>query len=82
MRNLSKTYPLVIFHEIRWQKSSDLITSTVFQIQKFEKNWQENVHIGMENDFLTVLSYSMDEIMKMYGGIFLCSNPLGSYEQS
>ena len=31
---------------------------------------------------LAVLSYSVDEIMKMYGGIFLCSNPLGSYEQS
>ena len=31
---------------------------------------------------LAVLSYSMDEIMKMYGGIFLYSNPLGSYEQS
>ena len=31
---------------------------------------------------LAVLSYSMDEIMKMNGGIFLSSNPLGSYEQS
>ena len=31
---------------------------------------------------LAVLSYFMDEIMKMYGGIFLYSNPLGSYEQS
>ena len=31
---------------------------------------------------LAVLSYSMDEIMKMYGGVFLYSNPLGSYEQS
>ena len=31
---------------------------------------------------LVVLSYSMDEIMKMYGGVFLYSNPLGSYEQS
>ena len=31
---------------------------------------------------LAVLSYSVDEIMKMYGGIFLYSNPLGSYEQS
>ena len=33
-------------------------------------------------DGLAVLSYSMDEIMKMYGGIFVCSNLLGSYEQS
>ena len=31
---------------------------------------------------LAVLSYSMDEIMKLYGGVFLNSNPLGSYEQS
>ena len=31
---------------------------------------------------LAVLSHSMDEIMKMYGGVFLYSNPLGSYEQS
>ena len=31
---------------------------------------------------LAVLSDSMDEIMKMYGGFFLYSNPLGSYEQS
>ena len=31
---------------------------------------------------LAVFSYSMDEIMKMYGGVFLYSNPLGSYEQS
>ena len=31
---------------------------------------------------LAVLSYSLDEIMKMYGGIFFYSNPLGSYEQS
>ena len=31
---------------------------------------------------LAVLSYSMDEMMKMYAGIFLFSNPLGSYEQS
>ena len=31
---------------------------------------------------LAVLSYSMDEIMKMCGGVFLYSNPLGSYEQS
>ena len=30
---------------------------------------------------LAVLSYSMDDIMKIYGGIFLYSNPLGSYEQ-
>ena len=30
---------------------------------------------------LAVLSYSMDKIMKMYGGIFIFSNPLGSYEQ-
>ena len=30
---------------------------------------------------LAVLSFSMDEIMKMYGGIFFYSNPLGSYEQ-
>ena len=30
---------------------------------------------------LEVLSYSMDEIMKIYGGVFLYSNPLGSYEQ-
>ena len=28
---------------------------------------------------LAVLSYSMDEIMKMYGGVFLYSNPVGSY---
>ena len=31
---------------------------------------------------LAVLSYSMDEIMKMYGEVFLYSNSLGSYEQS
>ena len=31
---------------------------------------------------LAVLSYSMDEILKMYGGVFLYSNPLESYEQS
>ena len=31
---------------------------------------------------LAVLPYSMDEIMKMYGGGFLYSDPLGSYEQS
>ena len=31
---------------------------------------------------LAVLYYSMDEIMKVYGGIFLYSNPVGSYEQS
>ena len=31
---------------------------------------------------LAVLSYSMDEIRKMYGGILLYWNPLGSYEQS
>ena len=31
---------------------------------------------------LAVLSYSMGEIMKMYGGDFLYSNPLGSYQQS
>ena len=36
----------------------------------------------MEMIGLSVLSYSMDEIMKMYSGIFLYSNPLGSYEQS
>ena len=30
---------------------------------------------------LAVLSYSMDEIMTMYGGVFPYSNPLGSYEQ-
>ena len=30
---------------------------------------------------LAVLSYSMDEIMKMYGGVFLYSNPVG-IEQS
>ena len=29
---------------------------------------------------LAVLSYSVDEIMKMYGGVFLYSNPLGSYQ--
>ena len=27
---------------------------------------------------LVGLSYSMDEIMGMYGGVFLYSNPLGS----
>ena len=31
---------------------------------------------------LAVLSYSMDEIMKIYGGVFPYSNPLGRYEQS
>ena len=31
---------------------------------------------------LVVLSYSMDKIMKMFGGVFLYSNPMGSYEQS
>ena len=31
---------------------------------------------------LAVLCYSMDEIMKMCGGIFLYSNPLVSYEES
>ena len=31
---------------------------------------------------LAVLSYSVDEIRKIYGGVFLYSNPLGSYEQS
>ena len=30
---------------------------------------------------LAGLSYSMDEIRKMYGGVFLYSNPLGSFEQ-
>ena len=30
---------------------------------------------------LAVLSYFVDEIMKIYGGIFLYSNPLESYEQ-
>ena len=30
---------------------------------------------------LAGLSYSVDEIMKMNGGVFLYSNPLGSYEQ-
>ena len=33
----------------------------------------------MENDWSDSLSYSMDEIMKMYDGVFLYSNPLGSY---
>ena len=31
---------------------------------------------------LAVLSYSMDEIVKMFGGVFLYSNPLESYEHS
>ena len=31
---------------------------------------------------LAVLSYYMDEIMKMHGEIFFYSNPSGSYEQS
>ena len=31
---------------------------------------------------LALFSHSMYEIMKMYGGIFLYSNPLGNYEQS
>ena len=35
----------------------------------------------MEMIGLAVLSYSLGEIMKMDGGIFLYSNPLGSYEQ-
>ena len=30
---------------------------------------------------LALLSNAVDEI-KMYGGIFFCSNPLGTYEQS
>ena len=31
---------------------------------------------------LAVLYYSVDEMVKMYGGGFLYSNPLESYEQS
>ena len=50
MRIFAQAVPLVIFHENRWQKSCDVITSTVVQIQKFEKAWQENVPVGMEND--------------------------------
>ena len=33
----AQTSPLAIFHEIRWQKSCDIIKSTIFQIQNFEK---------------------------------------------
>ena len=51
MWNFAQTFPLAIFHEIRWQKSCGIIKSTVFQIQNFEKNWQENVHVGIENDW-------------------------------
>ena len=51
MWNFPKTFPSVIFPENHWQKSCDVITSTVFQIQKFEKNWRENVNVGMENDW-------------------------------
>ena len=51
MWNFAQTFPSAIFHEIRWQKSCDIIKSTVFQIQNFEKNWLENVHVGLENDW-------------------------------
>ena len=37
MWNFVQTFPLAIFHEIRWQKSCDFITATVFQIQNLKK---------------------------------------------
>ena len=66
-----------------------------FSNSRFWKNWQE-IFLSVFQNFesflktftydwkmigLAVFSYSMDEIMKMYGGVFLYSNPLGSYEQ-
>ena len=81
MWNFAQTFPLAIFHEIRWQKSCDIIKSTVFQIQNFEKTDKKTFTLDWKMIGLAVLSYSMDEIMKMYGGVFLYSNPLGSYEQ-
>ena len=77
MWNFAQTFPLAIFHEIRWQKSCDIITSTVFHIQKFEKTDKKTVTQEWKMIGLAVLY----EIMKMYGGAFLYSNPLGSYEQ-
>ena len=69
MWNFPKTFPSVIFHENRWQKSCDL-TSTVFQIQKIEKTDKKMFTLEWKIIGLAVLSYSMDEILKMYGGIF------------
>ena len=54
----------------------------VFQIQKFEKTDKKTFIWKWKVIGLAVLSYSMYEIMKMYGGGFLYSDPLGSYEQS
>ena len=35
MWNFAQTFPLAIFHEIRWQKSCDIIKSTFFFYSKF-----------------------------------------------
>ena len=49
MWNFAQTFLLAIFHEIRWQKSCDIITSTVFKFKNY-KSWQENIHVGMKNE--------------------------------
>ena len=49
---------------------------------KILKNWQENVHVGLENDwsgsFVLFYGWNNEDVR----GVFLYSNPLGSYEQS
>ena len=61
MWNFPKMFPLVIFHENRWQESCDLIKPTVFQIQTFEKTDKKTFMLDWEMIGLAVLSYSMDE---------------------
>ena len=52
-----------------------------FSNSKLWKNWQENVHVGVENDWSGsfVLLYGWNNEDVRWG--FLYSNPLGSYEQ-
>ena len=60
------------------------VTSSNQRFFKFKILKNQKVHVGLENDWsgtVAALSYSMDEIIKMYGGVFPYSNPLGSYEQ-
>ena len=84
MWNFAQAFSLAIFHENRGQKSCDFITSTVFQIQKFEKTDKKTFMNGKRLvwHFCLILCIVYGWNHEDVRWDFFYSNPLGSYEQA
>ena len=71
-------FPKHSLRDLSWKsltESCDVITSTVFQIQNFEKNWQEIIHVGMEYDwsgsFVLLYVWNTHEDVRWYFSIYI-----------